>query len=310
MNNKYGFTLLEILISSLIFTIVILAVLGTYSMLMTNYRDARHYIEGTGRAFNIFTHFRDNLVNVYPEYENKQEEMMDTLFRRIEADYNVPRSEVDENFIWDLQDSHRYEDESVYGFANQNFGDFSFVVGSHKNNSLLSFTVYNKATTTPLDLGLHRLSYFVDEGILYRYTHKVFLPFREAVKKHFRQASELERGALIPVSDGILDFQVKAHYYRDYEFHQTDTWDSDAHKHVFPPLPEEEMLDLIPEDESILFPARDGHPIGLTISIRVALSPNDEQGRLYSMYYDIPVSISSWYEDEYRYEHLYETPYR
>ncbi len=311
MKTERGFTLLEVLLSSLIFTIVILAVLGTYSMLMNNYRLARHYIETTNRAHNIFNHFRENLVNVYPEYENDQEEMMYSLFRNIEDEYNIPRNDVREDFIWDLQHSHRYQEESVYGFADRDFGDFSFMLERHENNSLVSFSVYNKAYMTALDLGLKRLTYFVDDDVLYCYKQPVYAPFQDVVKNYFRDAWELERGELLPIAEGVRDFEILAHYYRDYEFKQAQSWDSNANKHVFPPLPEEDMMDITEDEERDLFPERDGLPVGVTINIRLSMDPDDQDGRLYSMYYDIPVSISSWYEDEYRYEHLYEeTPYR
>lgn len=310
INKKGGFTLLEVLLSSLIFTIVILTVLGTYSMLMTNYRQARHYIESTGRAHNIFGHFQRNLVNVYPKYENEQKEMMDMLFRYIEVDYNIPRTEIREDFIWDLKNSQQYEEESVYGFANRSFGDFSFVLDKHKNNALFSFTVYNKAFTTPLELGLHRLTYFVEDNILYCYKQPVFIPFKDVVKQHYRETTELESGKLLPLADGILDFHVEAHYYKDYEFSQTESWDSHAHKHVFPPFSEEEMMEMEPEDERLLFPERDGHPAGVSVTVRISMDPRDTRGRKHKTYYNIPVSISTWFEDEYRYEYRYETPYR
>ena len=317
--SKYAFTLIEVLLASLIFSIVVITIISTYSSLLRNYKISRNYIHIHNMVNNLYIHFLSKVTNTYPEWENKQRKVMEDFLQKLSEDTNVPVEEISREMIFDFlaREEASNTEESGYGFANKTYPDFSYLIKPDKDkNSLWEFVYYNKAEITPFDTGLHRIKYFLYKNILYFQQKSPYLKFKEIVDKYFKNKNAYYNTNLIPLSypeekeiknsaplcDNVKSFRVKARYYKNYTFLLSDKWDSTENLNKFPYNDEEEK-DLQNTNwinaalsETQYLP--DALPTGIYITLEIYIDKEKDLAKKFSFYLDIPTAIDNWFEEE------------
>lgn len=305
---KIGMTLVETLMASIIFSLVMASVLGTYVVLMNNYKASRNLMHVSNLTQNMQMHLQSRLSATYYRFDNEQESTMDKFFEKVEDEKNIPEEDIDEEMVLDILEEQENEEESGYGFANSSFPDFSFKVASQGENSTLEFVYYLQSEMTPNKPGLHRIKYFVQDEILYSETISPYLPFKDMVHRYFAEdesEAEIKKEEMFryePLCDRVKSFKVKLKYYKDYGFTYTEQWDSIENMNKFPDEDEDDEDDYDDDyNEEALSEteyAPDGLPSGVLVELELILDPKNESTKKMIMCFDLPAAIDNWYEAE------------
>ncbi len=265
--NDRGFTLLEVLLATLIFSLVIMALYTSFRVGTRVYRaaDEKGSLLQEGRVtLDLLT--RD-IQSVYYMPETSYNQSIQRRMARLEP---LRREAEDlgltlEEHLRDILDRNpdklrelglagAYEDIDE---DDQNLLDpyqwgipidlkFKGKNSSKKDEVEFVRLQYNDGIVSTEPWSLQRVRYFVEDDLLLRETDKVFMEPNEwvSIEEEDRDAIPTPTPSLPTelVAEGVEEFNIYYGFYRDDGWHEAENWDSESRKHRNP------MPELDPED--------------------------------------------------------------
>lgn len=276
--NKYAFTLLEMLIATTIFAIVIASIYQTFRTGIFAYNRGHRSVEllqNARFAMNLIT--KDIRCIYYKnesEYNNNFQDLLKTQPNLFEPDNKTP-----------------------YEFGLQI--DLAFLGKNGNDKDQISFVKkqYNDGKLQIEPWSLARIEYSIEKNNLVRTMDDVVLPQLDELGKELEESNEPEKDI---VAFNVKKFDVKYIYYYNYAWRVVEDWNSGDKKYKNPEtagIDEKDpdwsaykaMRDTIPDDEL---------PSALEVTISIADSEQEKRVYTYSFLVGVPSAREVWIKQD------------
>ncbi len=310
-----AFTLIEVLVAAVIFSLVVTALYTTYSTGLNSYKRSQRNREMQQNARAVFDLVGKDLRSVYWQ---------------ISTSYNILSPEMEQKFnalgFYDYDDGNDDEDDDSDKDDNEespleNYEHIKFDLTFKGTPQSVSFVRYqsDEASFQREDWNLARIKYSLKNGSLVRsisdVTRTEFYNYYTGEKSELEEEPTDEPKSFEEVvAKNIVEFDLKYLYFYEDEWRWTDSWDSESAQYRNPADYEDEEeskitilgydpLEKTEEDTNI----PDGLPSCIKIAIVVQNRTNEKILKKYETIIDMPSSLETWIkegEDEDLYEQL------
>ena len=303
-----GFTLIEVLVAAVIFSLVVTALYTTYTTGLNSYERSQRNREMQQNARAVFDLVGKDLRSVY---------------WRVATEYNVLSPQEEQKFknlgFYDFdkekgKEGKEDKEDEEDPFSNYEYlkYDLSFT-GSLNSISFVRYQNSNVSYKREM-MNLARVDYSLKDGNLVRSIKDTMsiesYDYYTGEKKEEKSEEETEEKSKVEdiVAKGIKEFSLKYLYFYDDAWHWTESWNSETNQYRNPSEEDEEgdekslIQSLSGEDplkemkkEKII---PDGLPSCVEVTIVVQNRTNEKILKKYQTVIDIPTSLETWVKKE------------
>ena len=298
-----GFTLIEVLVAAVIFSLVVTALYTTYTTGLNSYERSQRNREMQQNARAVFDLVGRDLRSVY---------------WRVATEYNVLSPQEEQKFknlgFSDVNEEKDKEDKDD-SFSNYEYLKYDLSFNGSLNS--ISFVRYQGSNVTYKRemMNLARVNYSIKNGNLVRSIKDItsiesYNYYTGEKKEEKNEEEEVEDKNKVEdiVAKDIKEFSVKYLYFYDDAWHWTESWNSETNQYRNPPEEDEEedgnslMQSLSGEDplkemkKKNIIP--DGLPSCVEVNVVVQNRTNEKMFRKYQTIIDIPSSLETWVKKE------------
>jgi prepilin-type N-terminal cleavage/methylation domain-containing protein len=285
MNTKRrhsGFTLLEMLISVTIFALISTALYTTFRVGTRAYASGEREIRRMQHARIIFDTISRDLRSVYFLTETSYNNTIRQEVSRFQRE--MMKHELDgtiDEFLY--ADSDDPEDEDVKSpYEGYIEIDLNFTAENHEELDEMSFIryQYDDGMTQVQPWALGRITYYVEDNILYRCEEDIIEPMKdyegEVTEEKFPRKEILAKG--------VTKFDLCYGFFYNDDWMEADDWDSNAKRYRNPSIDFDEIFGEDPEEyendieyKDMLKKEQMKPPDGIPAFVRVSIEIQDDK---------------------------------
>ena len=252
--SDHGFTLLEVMLSTFIFSVVVTAIYMSFYVGTRAYRNADEHKSLLQEARFCFQLLQRDVSSIYyiPEtmYNNNiRRELQRYEQMRIQAEeMGIPvdeyiQEQLEKELAQNEEDERRSRDQDKNPFDPYSYGvpvdlKFTGTDGGEEDSFEFVRYQYSDGMIPSNSWALERIKYFTENEMLLRESRPIFLPPRD---KEGNPIPTPESPVEI-IAQGVDGFEVTYGYFYDGEWYEATDWNSEQRKYRNP------MPELDPED--------------------------------------------------------------